>query len=396
MQRTEDTAPGRRWQLRVLAALAALTLPGFVLTASVTRAYHGRVEMLASDSVVRADDLAKRGRWAGAIDGYRAAIALGHESPSLWLHLAQALARAGRTDEARSYLLSLHDATPGDALVNLELARLAASANDTDTAVHYYHDAIDGAWTETPQRHRRETRLELAAYLARRREFARSQAELLPLTSELPTEASTRARIAQLLAETGSPAKAFDMFRAALTLESTNGAALAGAGHAAFELSNYRTARQYLSKAAAVDPGDGAVRARLTLVDAIIDLDPFTRGLSAAQRAARVSQALDLAITQAIACPPTVEPDQPSPSPSGSVPPTRTNPRPPASAPDVAALRTAQRQWRLRRAHTPDDLDATMGLVFDVEDRASEICGALQGRDLALRLIGRERRASER
>jgi hypothetical protein len=37
-----------------------------------------------------------------------------------------------------------------------------------------------------------------------------------------------------------------------------------------------------------------------------------------------------------------------------------------------------------------------MGLVFAVEDRASEICGALQGRDLALSLIGRERRASER
>jgi tetratricopeptide (TPR) repeat protein len=396
MQQPEDSTPGRPWQVRVLAALAVLTLPGFVVTASVTRAYHGRVETLASEYVARADDLASRGRWLDAIDAYRAAIALGHESPPLRLHMAQALARAGRADEARSYLLSLHDATPGDALVNVELARLAAANDDAEKAVHYYHNAIDGAWADAPQHRRRETRLELATYLARRGEAAGSQAELLPLTSELPQEAGTRVRVAQLLADTGSSAKAFDMFRAALALDPSNAAATAGAGHTAFALSNYRTARRFLSKASSMNPAESAVRERLTLVDAIVGLDPFTRGLSHIERSARVNQALDLAITQAIACPASVEPEtRQDDAASGTVAPVREADQR-ATAPTLADLRAARRQWQTRRAHTSDALDTAMELVFAVEDRAADSCGALQGRDLALQLIGRERRASER
>jgi tetratricopeptide (TPR) repeat protein len=418
MQSDGDTAPApeRRWQIRVLAALAALMLPGFLLTASVTRAYHGRVESLASDYVARADDVAAHGRWGEAIDAYQAAIALGHDSPTVRLRLAQALARAGRADQARSYLLSLRDATPGDALVNLELARLAAAGDDPNAALRYYRDAIDGAWAETPQRHRRETRLELAAYLARRGENARSQAELLPLTSELPQEASTRVRVAQLLADTGSPAKAFEMFRAALALEPSNAAAVAGAGHAAFALSNYRTAHRYLSRASALNPDDRDVREQLTLVEAIIDLDPFTRGLSRTERAARVNQALDLAVTQAVACPGSVEPESNQhegheaitsgssrasastgqnskverPSPETASAPERS------TAPTMADLRAAQRLWQSHRAQTSDALDTAMELVFAVADRAADRCGPLQGRELALQLIGRERRASER
>jgi tetratricopeptide (TPR) repeat protein len=389
----------------MLAVLGVLTLPGFLLTASVTRAYRGRVETLASDYVVRADALASSNRWSEAADAYRAAIGLGHDVPSVRLHLAQALARVGRADEARSYLLSLRDATPGDALVNLELARLAAAASDADAAVHYYHDAIDGAWADAPQHHRRETRLELAAYLARRGERAKSQAELLPLTSELPHETGTRVRVAQLLAATGSPDRAFDMFRAALALEPANAQALAGAGHAAFELSNYRTARSYLSKAASANPQDANVRTQLSLVEAIIGLDPFTRGLSRTERAARVNQALDLAATRAVACPGSIEPEQTQGQRDGhdtiAAAGSAAGKPPEADAeqpvrPTLADLHAAQRLWRSPRGHTPDALDAAMELVFAVEDRAAGRCGPLQGRDLALQLIGRERRASER
>jgi hypothetical protein len=185
---------------------------------------------------------------------------------------------------------------------------------------------------------------------------------------------------------------------------------MAGAGAAAFELANYRTARRYLARAAALDPDDQANRDRLAVVDAIVALDPFTRGLRRVSRTERVRNALSVAANTVAACAPlgaspapaapaadageTPQPAQPPRSGPGR---QAGQPGQAAAPPTVAeAVQAAVADWSGRRRHDSDDIESAMDLVFTVEERATAACGPRRGAELALLLIGRERRASER
>ena len=63
------------------------------------------------------------------------------------VRLAESLLAAGRPNEARSRLLSLLEDHPTDAMVNLELARIAAGKGELQDAIRYYRGAIDGIWS---------------------------------------------------------------------------------------------------------------------------------------------------------------------------------------------------------------------------------------------------------
>ncbi len=365
---------------RTLVALLLLLVPSFAATAAVTRLFHEHERALAAERFARGEAALSRGDPKAAVEELRTALSLYHVSPPTRLRLAQALAAAGRPGEARSHLLTLRDQQPGNAVVNLELARLAAAGGDMAEAVRSYRAAIEGAWDTDAERHRRETRLELADLLVRTGDVARAQAELTVATTDLPDDPAVRVRVAALLSRVGAHDRALDTYRGALALAPRDSAALAGAGHEALALARYATARSYLASALARDPANESVRAELATLSAMAMLDPYARGLRATERARRAHDAWGYAGARLVACL------------AGSADP---------GAADLASL---LEQWRQRDAETttaalasePDRLDDTMDLVVAVEEKTRASCGEPAGVDRALLLIGRDRRAVER
>jgi Tfp pilus assembly protein PilF len=265
-------------------------------------------------------------------------------------------------------------------VINLELARLAAGDGDVQAATRYYRDAVEGAWDADTEHRRRETRLELAEMLVRVHDTARAQAELTVATTDLPDDPRFHVRVARLLSATGAHERAFDVYRSALALAPKDAAALAGAGDEAVATGRYATARGYLAKALARDPANARVRDQLATLSAVAALDPFARGVAARERARRALDAFAYAGARLAACR----------AETGA-----------AQATELAALLD---EWHgLEKnavpkalARDPDLLDRTMDLVFTVEERTRTACGEPRGVDLALLLIGRDRRAVER
>src|SRR5579875_1223501 len=71
-----------------------------------------------------------RGQAAKAVDDLRSALEYAPDNQTLETELATALMQAGSTREALVYFNTLHDARPGDGIINLQLARLAAEQHN--------------------------------------------------------------------------------------------------------------------------------------------------------------------------------------------------------------------------------------------------------------------------
>jgi tetratricopeptide (TPR) repeat protein len=376
-------APWSR-RARVLTALFALLVPAFAVTAFTTRSYHAEQERLAGETFARGERALGQGHAGEAVTELRTALSLTPTRPRR-LRLAQALAADGRVAEARAHLLTLRETAPGDGVINLELARLAARENDIPRATRYYRDAIEGAWQTTPDAQRRSARLELGELLVRQGTPAQAEGELIALAADLPPDPSLHVRLGDLLMAAQLPRRAFDLYTSALRLEPRNIRARQGAAEAAFGLQNYVTARRYYAAVAAVEPGNTYVRGRLETVNAIIGLDPFARGLGSYERARRAALAYDIASRRLAAC-----------AEAQGVP------LDPGAAGDDLQQFAAEAQVLRRRvrigplARDPDLLDQTMDLVFRIEEAADARCGRAAGQDEALVLIARDRRSTER
>jgi tetratricopeptide (TPR) repeat protein len=365
---------------RTLLVLVLALAPAFAVTAAITRAFHEHERALADQRFARGRAALARGEAPAAVDDLRTALSLSHVAPITRLTLAQALVAAGRPAEARSHLLTLRDRQPGHAIVNVELARLAAADGDVPSATRYYRDAIEGAWDGDAERRRRETRLALADLLVRSGDMARAQAELTIAAADLPADAPSRVRIAALLSAAGAHEGALDVYASALARAPRDAAALAGAGHEALQLGRYATARSYLARALAADPANTAVRDELAALSALAALDPYARRLRASTRGARARDAFAYAGARLAAC------------------------RATHTGPSAEVLAPLLDEWHaLERAATPkalarqpDLLDEVMALVFRIEERTREACGEPSGVDLALLLMARDRRAAER
>ena len=397
---------------RVLLALFLLLIPAFALTALTTRAYRREQQRLAAQASTDGEIALRHGRAGDAVVALRTAMSLA-ATRSRRLRLAQALAAAGRDAEARAHLLTLREGTPGDGLINLELARLAARDADVPHAARYYRDAIEGAWDRAPDTRRREARLELADLLVRHGPRAAAEGELIALAADLPPDPGLHIRVGDLLMEAQQVRRAFDVYTAALRLDPASVRAAQGAGESAFALANYVTARRYFAQVAAAEPTNTHVLGRLEVVTAVIGLDPFARGLSARERARRATVAFETATKRLAACADAVG------APIQNVAPPRESPgvRPPGIGGDArnpaetstepgrdelqdlaaGAQALAPQAQPIAIARDPDLLDQVMDLVFRVEEITARRCGEAQDRaDQALVLIARDRRATER
>jgi Tfp pilus assembly protein PilF len=352
----------------VLVWMALALIPAFGLTAGVTQAYKAEQRRLAAEWFAHGNQALEDDRPAEAIAGFRTALTFSREDRAFRLRLAQALARDGRTTEARAYLLTLRETQPGNGPVNLELARLAARSGDRAEAYRYYHASLEGAWTDTAEMQRRAIRLELARYLVQYGDRLQGQAELIALEGDLPSHPDEQRSVAALMLEAGLASRARRVYERVLERDRRDGAALAGAGRAAFELGEYKESVSLLSAAVAAGAAGDQVQSTLGLARSIVELDPYQRGLTIRARFARAREALTIASARLERC---------------------AAARNDARFPQVATEVAEQQKALAPATRDLDVLDGAMELVFRIEQVTAAVCGDPEGADHALLLLGR-------
>ncbi len=359
-------------EILILVFLVAVATAAFVFTRAI--AGDSRETRLhdASDWFRLGQSALAAGRLPDAIDSLRHAVALDRDNRGYQLTLANALADDGQDAGATQVLVGLRTAAPEDPDVNLQLARLAAHTDNLTDAVRYYQNALYGVWAgnESDQEaRRRQIRVELIQLLLAHQQQQRALSELLVLSSNLPADAASQIQAGQLFLSAGDARRALDHFTRALALDKGNGAALAGAGEAAFELGDYAHARAYLRDA----PDMGRVADLRAVTDLVLSNDPLTPRLPSAERRRRLSEDFTQASARLTACTPV---DAPSPRA------------------DLAALRTEAQQFQasidkgdLRRS--PDAIDTGFYLSYRIERATQSGCAQPTPLDRAIVLIGR-------
>jgi tetratricopeptide (TPR) repeat protein len=358
----------RRRTVLVLTVLGLV--PFFGGVSALVRSARSRRQQIASEWAARGDRDMKRGRADRAADDYRSAQEYARDSNAYRLQLAHALVAGNHPSQARGQLLALWAEAPADAVVNLELGRIAAAGGDTPEALRFYHAAIDGAWPQDAPASRRSARIEVAKYLMQKGDRTKAQAELIALVDELPPDPAMMTGTAELLIANGSPQRASAVLEKAVTLDRKDARALQLAGEAAFDLAEYRTAARYFNLAAAVGTLDADRQRMRDLSTRLLTMDPFASGISSRERVRRVVGAFEVARASLDRCP------------ADALPELRARVR-------AAAPNTTERVL----AHDPDAVDDTLSLVTDIES-ATAACGPGGNDDAALRLVLKQRRSS--
>jgi tetratricopeptide (TPR) repeat protein len=233
-----------------LLTLFLITAVIFTLTWLLHRSFEDHREELGRRWKARGEQALRVGRPRDAVDALRTALAY-VPGRGTEIDLATALAEAGRTTEATAYFNTLWDSAPGDGMINLQLARLAARQGDEATAVLHYQTALDGTWQGNGYDRRREVRLELAGYLISRHMYDEARLQLSIAAGNAPDDPGIRLQIAGLMEQANDPQSALNLYRAVAARHPAPEAALLGAGRTAFALGMYRVAADELSRALA-------------------------------------------------------------------------------------------------------------------------------------------------
>ncbi len=382
----------------VLIGIAALAVVLLVVTGVVVKLYLAKHASLAEEWFSRGNTALGSGRPQAAAADFRNALTYSHKRVYL-LRLAQALGAAGEREQARAYLLNLWEQEPGNGVVNLELARLAAQRSAVDVAKDYYHNAIYGVWqVPDPTVERRAVRYEYAEFLLAHNQKAEAIADLVELSANLPRNYPERVRVAGLFMRAGAPDRALGEYRAALAINPENEAALAGAGQVAFDRGDYEAARSFLARAVRLDPSDQHAASLLATTELALRLNPFAPRLSTAERSRRAWQAFKLARQRLRTCAaekgvnlqaPATQASAGAAQPLPAVPPQNASPALLLQPVYEAELKLRPVNERALRRN-PDAIYPLMDWVSAAEKAASTVCGPPSGADAALLLIGKE------
>jgi tetratricopeptide (TPR) repeat protein len=402
-----------------LLSLFAITAILAVLTYFIFQSFSEHRKELARRWLMRGETALHNGQPIQAIDALRSALAYTPGQRSTEIELAEALAQAGprRTREAVAYFNSLRESEPGNGLINLQLARLAARQNQQEAAIQYYQNALDGTWTGDGYVRRREVRLELANYLIDQKRYDRARDELITAAGNAPDDPQVLVVIAALMEKAQDPFSALRVYHSALKHEPHNFTALEGAGRSAFALGHYLEARDRLR--AALDqtarPGnaqDAEDRAMLRNAEQILQMYPSPR-LKVRDRAERVLALRQIALARLRSCLPpgsasaATAPSKPSsqaatataskPAAPSSAKPAASaggKPAPPAAPaqPTPSALVGLSMRWQQEPARVtrmdlerdPEFEQTEMQLIYDTEKITSQTCGAPTGNDALL------------
>jgi tetratricopeptide (TPR) repeat protein len=292
-----------------LVTLFAVTALLAVLTNYLYQSYASHQVKLADRWLQRGEQAMRDGKPQAAIDALSSALAFDPNERNTEIKLAQALASAGRIQEATVYFNSLLESQQGSGLINLQLARLAARQGDETQAIDDYQKAIYGNWEGDGYVRRREVRFELIKYLIDHQQLDRARSELLVASGNAPEDdISVQLEIARLMELAQDPADALHLYKTILRRHPSLREALEGAGSTAFQLGRYLEAKHYLGHALegpAVDKEPAAAiaasRDKLNEATHLLALYP-SPGLRPAERIARVLADRKLARARLASC----------------------------------------------------------------------------------------------
>src|SRR5581483_10448692 len=349
----------------VLALMLVGVIPAFAFVNSLVATARNRREAIAVDWAHRGDDDLAQKRPDAAADDFRTAEDYARDRGAYRLQLATALVAGDRLVEAQAQLDALWNERPGDGIVNLLLARIAAKESRVADAVRYYHAAIDGSWTgANPVAVRRDTRLELAQFLLARGDSTQAQVELVALAADPPPSPDVQVTIASLLADTGADNRALTLLAHVVQTNPKDARAASLAGSIAMRLGDYRGARAFLERARAAGGLDADGTAQLDTVTRVLALDPDARGLSARERLRRTVRAFEIASAALERC-----------------------------ASDTLDATREQRDRLARQvtpralAGDPDAVDDTLAFAASAIEAVRSACGEGSGDERALHLV---------
>jgi tetratricopeptide (TPR) repeat protein len=384
-----------RWrrEAAVISSLVAVGVVLFAIAWLLTRTFERRRDALARRWFNAGQQALSASQPQTAIADLRSALF--YKDDDLYrLRLAEALAQANYTDQAKAYLLNLWEQRPGSSNINLELARIAAQQHNTADAVRYYHGAIYGVWDSDAIQHRLETRLELIRFLLQQNQTSSAYAETTSLAAGIPPDNSQmRTVVGDLFVRIGDSANALTQYDMALKNDPHSFPALSGAARAAFSSGKFRRAKQYLDTALREHPDDTALITLLGQTDLVLTSDPLERHLPREQRVQRTLTAFNQAGARLRACgaPVSFSASLAATKSSGSteVNSAGTTTDANKAAKDLAPLATEWNNLRPRMNErslslNSDLLDNAVDLVSRIEQAADKNCGSPTGLDWAL------------
>jgi tetratricopeptide (TPR) repeat protein len=348
--------------------LVIILIIGFAVTGVIARGFKARQQGLAERWYARGvRDLAD-GQPARAVDEIQTALAYAPDNDAYRLKLALALMRSGKLDEARVHLTSLWEQRPGDATVNLQLARVMARLGDSQDALRYYHGAIYGVWEGAPLQNREAVRFELAKYLLSAHQIPGAQSELIALAAELPRDSKQQVKLGDLMMDAGEPDRALTAYKDARKADRNNPQADAGAAQAAFALRRYAEARDYARLALKIQPDLEEAQLLEKQAQLVLSADPYASGLNVRARAARAQVAYETASDRLAEC--------------------FSNRTDPALEALAAQQKTNFKRIRaITLQRDPDLLDSVVHWAYQVETASEGTCGAPTGIDAALLVL---------
>jgi tetratricopeptide (TPR) repeat protein len=367
----------------LLVLLFAIAVALFLFTRAMAAKEREMDARVAAAWFGEGEEQVRTGDMKSAIDSFRKATSRDHDNRAYVLALANALAAAGHSEEARQALLRLRESSPENSEINLHLARLAAKRGDVAEALRYYHSALYGLWTgsqadQDPQK----VRVELIHFLLDHQEHSRALSEVLILATEIPEgDASGQSEAGQLFLEAGDAQHALKHFVSAIALDRNNAAALAGAGDAAFKLEDYAAARRYLEAALEQDHSSESGLQLLNITKMILSNDPLAPHLSREERNRRVLVDFDQSLRRLQSC--LNQHSAMKNSASSALESLQA---------DVLAMRSKLQLRNLRR--DPELLRDGVELISKIEETTNASCGKAAGLDQVLLLIGRKYRGA--
>lgn len=419
--------PGERVERRrliftdtlALVSLFAVTALLAVLTNFLYQSYASHQTELAQRWLARGEEALRNGKPQAAIDALRSALAYAPSQRSIEIELAEALASAGRIQEATVYFNALLEGQQGDGLINLQLARLAARQGNESQAIEDYQRAIYGNWEGDGYVRRRTVRFELINYLIGRHLMDQARSELLVASGNAPGDDITvQLDIARRMEQAQDPSDAFHLYTQILHHHPSLLEALEGAGRTAFQLGRYLEAKRYLGRAIASpavdqEPAPVLQQSRNQLHDAtrLLQFYPSSR-LSPSDRSARILTARKLAMARLAECtrdnaqasakdstpasaPAAVSQQSSNPLKSlasrftGKTTKPATNQAP--SPPPIDPLQTLAARWQQPPSVKLADLEkdpelaqTQIQLIYDTEIITQQVCGAPAGDDALL------------
>jgi Flp pilus assembly protein TadD len=401
-----------------LVTLFAITALLAVLTNYLYQSYASHQVELANRWLDRGVQAMRDGKPQAAIDALSSALAFAPSDRNTEIKLAEALASAGRIQEATVYFNALLENQQGSGLINLQLARLAARQGNISQAIDDYQRAIYGNWEGDGYVRRRDVRFELIGYLIDHQLLDQARSGLLVAAGNAPEDdISIQLEIARKMEQAQDPSDALHLYKTILHRHPSLREALEGAGRTAFQLSRYLEAKRYLGRAL---EGPGAEQEpRASLQESRDDLDEATRllllypssRLSLSERGARILTDRKLAMARLAQCTQD-RPQTPATANSATAPaagPSKPNPlqslesrftghpsTPPqnqaAAPPPVDPLQSLAERWKqspaklsLRELEDDPDLAQTqIQLIYDTEMITQQVCGAPAGDDALL------------